>query len=66
MKARVPIVGHLACRTRLGLAFRMALRFSGPFAGDHLASPIVVKPDFSWLETCRNRMTVAWKCFEAC
>jgi hypothetical protein len=30
--------------------------FREPLARDHFASPIVVKPGFSWLEACRDRM----------
>src|SRR5580704_7883754 len=56
MEARLPVARHLAGRPRHRLIFRMPSRLGELLAGDHFASPIVVKPGLSRFKAGRNRM----------
>src|SRR5580658_8646343 len=57
MKARLPVVRHLAYRSRRRLIFRMPPRLRELLARGHLLSPVVIKPSFSRFKTCGNRMS---------
>ena len=56
MEPRLPIARNLSSRSGRRLIFRMPAWLGEPRARDHSLSPIVVKPGFSGLEACRDRM----------
>ena len=63
MKARLPVARHLGRRSGRGLIFRTPSRLRELLAGEHFASPIVVKPGLSRFKAGRNWMARGMEMF---